>query len=68
MSLIPTIKKKSETFFIDWYKFKNRFYNNLYLEDFKIVVKMPLIQREEEKETVKVKRFDLTKYIYLISY
>jgi hypothetical protein len=62
------VKKKSETFFIDWDKFKNRFYNNLYLEDFKIVVKMPLILRHEEKETVKVKRFDLTKYTYLISY
>ncbi|GAH35446.1 unnamed protein product, partial [marine sediment metagenome] len=28
--------------FIDWDKFENVFYNNLYLENYKIVVKMPL--------------------------
>jgi hypothetical protein len=69
MSVLPSLKKKRITFFIDWNKFKNCFYNNLYLEDYKIVVKMPLIpQDESEKDIVKIKRFDLTRYTYLVSY
>jgi hypothetical protein len=70
MELVPTVKKKklSLTLFIDWDKYKNRFYNNIYLEDFKFVIKMPLIQNEKLDLDIKIKKFDLTEYTYLISY
>ena len=70
MEILSKIKKeeKTITMFIDWDKYKNRFYNNLYLEDFKFVIKMPLIQNELLDLDIKIKKFDLTKYTYLISY
>lgn len=54
--------------FIDWDKFENCFYNNIYLEDYKFVIKMPLISSKDIKKDIKIKRFDLTKYTYLVSY
>lgn len=54
--------------FIDFDKYKRRFYNNLYLDDIKIVVKMPLIKEKESKEDLKVEKFDLAKYTYLLAY
>ena len=54
--------------FIDFDKNKRRFYNNIYLDDYKIVVKMPLIKEKESKEEIKVEKFDLTKYTYLLAY
>lgn len=54
--------------FLDWDKYKNRFYNNLYLKDYKLVVKIPLIPQKNIEEEIKIKRFNLTKYTYLISY
>ena len=70
MSLIPKIKKKglSVSKYLDWDKFKNRFYNNIYLDDYKIVIKMPLIQTEKLQDDIKIKRFDLEKYTFLLSY
>lgn len=70
MSLIPTIRKNKMSFskFIDWDKFENCFYNNIYLDDYKIVIKMPLIPSKRFKKDIKIKRFDLTKYTYLVSY
>ena len=70
MELLPAVKKEEKTIsmFIDWDKYKNRFYNNLYLEDCKFVVKMPLIQNEQVDLEIKIKKFDLTEYTYLISY
>ena len=56
------------TKFLDWDKYKNRFYNNLYLKDYKLVVKIPLIPQKNIEEEIKIKRFNLTKYTYLISY
>ena len=68
MEILSKIKKeeKNITMFIDWDKYKNRFYNNLYLEDYKFVIKMPLIKNENLD--IKIKKFDLTEYTYLISY
>lgn len=70
MYLSPTTKKNEIMLskFIDWDKFENCFYNNIYLEDYKIVVKMPLIPRKMFKKDIKIKKFDLTKYTYLVSY
>ena len=42
MSLFPTVKDNQISIqkFIDWDKFENIFYNNLYLENYKIVIKI----------------------------
>lgn len=54
--------------FLDWDKYKNIFYNNIYLKDYKIVIKIPLITKIGNEGEIKIKRFSLTKYTYLISY
>ncbi len=70
MSLVPTVKKEEKEIqrFIDWDKFRNVFYNNIYLENYKIVVKMPLIPKKGLEEEIKIKKFDLEKYTYLCAY
>ena len=70
MSLVPSLKKNEFEVrkYLDWDKFENKFYNNLYLDDFKIVVKIPLIKRNDIEEDIKIKKFDLEKYTFLISY
>jgi len=55
--------------YLDWDKYSKKFYNNIYLEEFKLVIKMPLIHMEDNKEEdIKIKKFDLSKYTYLLSY
>ncbi|MBY9007460.1 MAG: hypothetical protein KGD63_11950 [Candidatus Lokiarchaeota archaeon] len=58
----------SLTKFIDFDKSARIFYDNLYLNDEKLVVKVPLYFKEMNKNRVKIDVFDLTKYTYLISY
>ncbi len=54
--------------YIDWDRYKNMFYNNIYLEDYKFVIKMPLLPQKNSQMDIKIKKFNLTKYTYLISY
>lgn len=54
--------------FIDFDKYENIFYNNLYLDDDRIVIKMPLISKKSFQEDVKVEKFDLAKYTFLLTY
>lgn len=70
MSLLPTVKDKQISIqkFIDWDKFKNVFYNNFYLENYKIVIKIPLLPKKGQRDDIKIKKFDLEKYTFLISY
>ncbi|KKK45460.1 hypothetical protein LCGC14_0490580 [marine sediment metagenome] len=70
MSVIPTVKNKEISIqrFIDWDKFENIFYNNVYIENYKIVIKMNLIDRDNSEKDIKIKKFDLEKYTYLCSY
>ena len=70
MTLVPSLKKNKFGVkkYLDWDKFENKFYNNLYLDEYKIVVKIPLIKRDEREEDIKIKRFNLEKYIFLVSY
>jgi hypothetical protein len=70
MTLLRSLKKDklSITKFLDWDKYKNIFYNNFYLKDFKIVIKIPLIPKNNNEQEIKIKKFNLTKYTYLISY
>ncbi|MFW9874938.1 MAG: hypothetical protein ACFFG0_17665 [Candidatus Thorarchaeota archaeon] len=70
MSLLPAVKDNQILIqkFIDWDKFENTFYNNLYLENYKIVIKMPLLPKDEKEDEIKIKKFNLEKYTFLISY
>ena len=70
MSVVPSIKKKelSVSKYLDWDKYKNQFYNNMYLDDYKIVIKIPLIHTEKSQNDIKIKKFDLEKYTFLLSY
>lgn len=70
MSLLPIVKDKQISIqkFIDWDKFKNVFYNNFYLENYKIVIKIPLLPKKGQRDDIKIKKFDLEKYTFLISY
>jgi hypothetical protein len=70
MSLVPTVKKNEISIqkFIDWDKCRNMFYNNIYLENWKIVIKMPLIPDKDSEGDIKIKKFDLEKYTYLCGY
>jgi hypothetical protein len=54
--------------FIDFDKNRKIFYNNLYLNDCKIVIKMPLIEKERSNKDIEVEKFDLVKYTFLLSY
>jgi len=55
--------------FIDFDKSKEIFYDNLYIDDYKIVVKIPLIKRKDRLyKKIKIAEFDLGRYIYLLSY
>ena len=70
MSVVPSVEKDelNISMFIDWDKYKNRFYNNLYLEDYKLVIKIPLIKDKTTIDDLKIKKFNLAKYTYLVSY
>jgi len=70
MELENTIRNKdvSFTMFLDWDKYKNQFYNNLYLDEYKLVIKMPLLSEKKNKGQLKIKKFNLTRYTYLVSY
>jgi len=70
MAVIPAVKEDHMTIqkFIDWDKCRNMFYNNVYLENWKIVIKMPLIPREESEDNIKIRKFNLEKYTYLCGY
>ncbi|TXT67303.1 MAG: hypothetical protein BAJALOKI1v1_130038 [Promethearchaeota archaeon] len=76
MALYTSLKKEDMdiSMFIDLDKKTRVFYNNMYLEDFNIVIKMPLPNKETTKnresalETLRIEKFELTKYIYLLNY
>ena len=70
MVVIPAVEEHHMTIqkFIDWDKCRNTFYNNIYLDNWKIVIKMPLIPYEDSEGDIKIRKFNLEKYIYLCGY
>ena len=70
--LIPPSKKEETdtSKFIDYDKYNKVFYDNLYIKEFKICVKIPLVckKKKPQKDNIKIKEFDLGKYTYLLSY
>ncbi|TFG26237.1 MAG: hypothetical protein EU532_10285 [Promethearchaeota archaeon] len=55
--------------FLDFDKVNSIVYNNLYLEDYKLVVKIPIGENnyEESKTDVTIEKFDLTNRAFLLS-
>ena len=70
MTLIPTIENDELAIskFLDFDKNKSIFYDNIYLDDYKIVVKVPLTDEQKAEKDMKINKFDLTKYTFLLSY
>ena len=70
MSLITPIEKDEFTIskFLDFDKSKEIFYDNIYLDDYRIVVKVPLTDKQKAEQDMKINKFDLTKYTFLLSY
>ena len=54
--------------FIDFDKDTNILYNNLYLNNFQIVIKIPLDEKEISQPKIKIEKFSLVNDIYLTSY
>ena len=54
--------------FIDFDKDTNILYNNIYLNNFKIVIKIPLDEKENSQPEIKIEKFSLVNDIYLTSY
>ena len=59
--------------FLDYDKYENVFYSNLYVDDYKLVVKTPIVKGTIKSETpdvnsIIIEQFDLTKYVYLLAY
>ena len=70
MSLITPIEKDEFTIskFLDFDKNKEIFYDNIYLDNYRIVVKVPLTDKQKAEQDMKINKFDLTKYTFLLSY
>ena len=65
-----TREKSSGTMHLDYDKTNKTFYNNIYFKDCKCVLKMPLVELKTEvsREDIKIEKFNLTKYVYLVHY
>lgn len=70
MSLIQPVEKDEFTIskFLDFDKNKEIFYDNIYLDNYRIVVKVPLTDKQKAEKDMKINKFDLTKYTFLLSY
>ena len=70
MNLIPLWD--SNTFYlskyIDFDKDSTIFYNNLYLKDYDLVIKIPLSENKIHSDKIKIEKFNLAKYLYLLDY
>ncbi len=71
--MLPEIKnsKKREEpikLFIDFNKSDNSLYDNLYIEDFKIVIKIPMGEKDNLPGHIKIERFSLVNEVFLTSY
>lgn len=70
MALIPSLDEGMFNLskFIDFDRDKNVFYNNLYIQDCDFVVKIPLSKQKTLPEKVKIEKFNLAKYTYILDY
>ncbi|MBN1216722.1 MAG: hypothetical protein JXA99_14945 [Candidatus Lokiarchaeota archaeon] len=70
MALIPYLDENEISLnkFIDFDRDQNVFYNNLYIKDCDFVVKIPLSEEKIKPNKIKIEKFNLTKYTYLLDY
>jgi len=70
MSLIAPMQEDEFNIskFIDFDKEGNTFYDNVYLDEYKIVVKMPLLKSKKENKEIQIRKFTLENYTFLFSY
>ena len=54
--------------FIDFDKYNKIFYDNLWLDDQNFAIKIPLVENNISKGNLKLDKFDLSKYTYLVAY
>ena len=59
--------------FLDYDKTENVFYSNLYVEDYKLVVKTPIVRGSIKPETpdvnnIKLEEFSLGNNVYLLAH
>ncbi|MHA1272501.1 MAG: hypothetical protein ACTSQP_09780 [Promethearchaeota archaeon] len=54
--------------FLDFDKKKEILYNNIWLDDIKIVVKIPMICEKKYDKKIKMEKFDLSDSLYILSY
>jgi len=69
----PSYKKNSSSInkFLDFDKGRKIFYDNIYFAKEKLVVKIPIVQKGKNKKKpkeIKLCKFDLGKYTYLLAY
>ena len=53
--------------YIDFDKNNEVFYYNIYSKDVKFVMKIPIYGFRNEKKEIKIEKFDLTKYTFLLN-
>ena len=63
-------KKEEESikFFIDFNKSDNILYDNLYIGDYKIVIRFPICNKDNLPSQIKIEKFSLINHIFLASY
>jgi hypothetical protein len=56
--------------FVDFNKKNGAFYDNLYINEFKCVIKSPFTDSRKagSKNNIKIEKFDLTNSIYIVNY
>lgn len=54
--------------FLEYDKNNNQICDNLYLDTYKIVVKVPISQNPNLKDVVKFERFNISNNVFLTSY
>jgi len=53
--------------YIDFDKNNEVFYYNIYSKDVKFVMKIPIYGFRNKKKEIKIEKFDLTKYTFLLN-
>ena len=54
--------------FINFDKDMNIFYDNIWLDDQKVVIKIPLLEKNDLNTNVKVEKFNLANKVFLLAY
>lgn len=61
-------KKFALNRFLDYNRSTHQLFENVYLKEQKLVIKIPLNGNHNNNLDIIIEQFDLTKYLYLVSY